>query len=452
MTAVNISGGTVTAAAGAHAAGIGGTYNKAAGAVTISGGAVNATGGSYGAGLGAGETGTGGTVSITGGTVTATGGTFGPGIGAGYTGSFTSISITGGTVTATGGSNSAGLGGGWQADGVPVTIGAGADVTAAGAAGVTAVGGGTPASGRARHRVRIALGGRNADPPVRLGDDRAQRHHRLRHRHPRGNSGTLTLAGTIANTGSVVNHGTILVAGGTIDPAKVSDHNYLLTFDSASGHEQIQARVYAANLAAINQSAPAAPMRTGTPSPAGPRAEPAGPRPRHSAPTPPSPRNGSASSHPSRAPHKPPSRAPQPSARPSSPRSRRSCAQPHLVQLPVVCGWHGHHRCDRCELHSRCGAYDVELTVTVTPVLDGYDPSTGDGTSGRNRGGGILPVPPSSTSPAPPRSGSSSLRRSPLPRSRAPPRTATSGMRMARPSPMRPMRHSPPVWGSMTSS
>ena len=36
------------------------------------------------------------------------------------------------------------------------------------------------------------------------------------------------------------------------------------------------------------------------------------------------------------------------------------------------------------------GQYDVELTVTVTPVLDGYDPSTGADLSCRDRGGGIF--------------------------------------------------------------
>ena len=80
---ITINGGSVTAAGGTNAAGIGGGYSRSAGTVTINGGSVTATGGTDAAGIGSGNQGSGGSVTISGGSVTATGGTGIVGIGDG---------------------------------------------------------------------------------------------------------------------------------------------------------------------------------------------------------------------------------------------------------------------------------------------------------------------------------------------------------------------------------
>lgn len=105
-----IEGGTINAAGGYQAAGIGGTIGESGGNITITGGTVNATGGSYAAGIGGGSNGNVDSITIGGGTVTATGGNDGAAIGVGYQGasaagyvfSLGTISITGGAVTANG--------------------------------------------------------------------------------------------------------------------------------------------------------------------------------------------------------------------------------------------------------------------------------------------------------------------------------------------------------------
>lgn len=105
-----IEGGTINAAGGYQAAGIGGTIGESGGNITITGGTVNATGGYYAAGIGGGSIGNVDSITIGGGTVTATGGKDGAAIGvgyqsasaAGYVFSLGTISITGGAVTANG--------------------------------------------------------------------------------------------------------------------------------------------------------------------------------------------------------------------------------------------------------------------------------------------------------------------------------------------------------------
>lgn len=105
-----IEGGTINAAGGYQAAGIGGTIGESGGNITITGGTVNATGGSYAAGIGGGSSGNVDSITIGGGTVTATGGKDGAAIGVGYQSadaadyvfSLGTISITGGAVTANG--------------------------------------------------------------------------------------------------------------------------------------------------------------------------------------------------------------------------------------------------------------------------------------------------------------------------------------------------------------
>ena len=111
----NDKNGSLTAAAGAGSAGIGGSYGHD-GEVTISGGTIDATSNNGGAGIGGGKidnsyVGGNGTVKITGGNITAKADGQGAGIGGGYGGNGT-VEITGGDVTATGGFSAAGIGGG----------------------------------------------------------------------------------------------------------------------------------------------------------------------------------------------------------------------------------------------------------------------------------------------------------------------------------------------------
>ena len=125
-----ISSGIITATGGVYGAGIGGGDRGTASNITISGGTITATGGMYGAGIGGGDRGTASNITISGGTITATGGVFGAGIGGGNRGTASNITISGGTITATGGNNGAGIGGGGYAGmGIGITI-SGGTVTA----------------------------------------------------------------------------------------------------------------------------------------------------------------------------------------------------------------------------------------------------------------------------------------------------------------------------------
>lgn len=254
---ITISGGTVIANAGNYAAGLGSSDDATTGDILISGGTVTARGGAYAAGIGGGSNSTGGTVSITGGTVSAFGGDNGPGIGAAYHGSLVAVSITGGSVTATGGDSGNGIGSGLVTGGVPVTIGAGASVTASGGPGYSAVGG---APGYAFGS--LSVGGTLTIPStgalivptgataiVQAGGSLV-------------NNGTIDLTGTLA--GDTANHGRILVrTGGVVDPATVSDHNYVITFDPANGSQTSQTRVYAASFTDGELAAPTTPTRSG---------------------------------------------------------------------------------------------------------------------------------------------------------------------------------------------
>ncbi|MEE0396645.1 MAG: hypothetical protein UDQ92_00620, partial [Lachnospiraceae bacterium] len=127
---IMITGGTIMATGGVFGAGIGGGDRGTASNITISGGTITATGGMYGAGIGGGDRGTASNITISGGTITATGGVFGAGIGGGNRGTASNITISGGTITATGGNNGAGIGGGGYAGmGIGITI-SGGTVTA----------------------------------------------------------------------------------------------------------------------------------------------------------------------------------------------------------------------------------------------------------------------------------------------------------------------------------
>ena len=124
-----ISSGIITATGGVYGAGIGGGDRGTASNITISGGTITATGGMYGAGIGGGDRGTASNITISGGTITATGGVYGAGIGGGNRGTASNITISGGTITATGRENGAGIGGGYYGEGNDIII-SGGTVTA----------------------------------------------------------------------------------------------------------------------------------------------------------------------------------------------------------------------------------------------------------------------------------------------------------------------------------
>ena len=133
---LTISGdGSLMAAGGNNAAGIGSGDGKPVKNIVISSGIITATGGVYGAGIGGGDRGTASNITISGGTITATGGESGAGIGGGYAKEGNHITISGGTVTATSiaagkdGSTGAGIGGGYAGMGNDITI-SGGTVTA----------------------------------------------------------------------------------------------------------------------------------------------------------------------------------------------------------------------------------------------------------------------------------------------------------------------------------
>ena len=133
---LTISGdGSLMAAGGYNAAGVGSSDGKPVKNIVISSGIITATGGVYGAGIGGGDGGTASNITISGGTITATGGKCGAGIGGGYYGEGNDITISGGTVTATSiaagkdGSTGAGIGGGYAGMGNDITI-SGGTVTA----------------------------------------------------------------------------------------------------------------------------------------------------------------------------------------------------------------------------------------------------------------------------------------------------------------------------------
>ena len=127
---LTISGdGSLMAAGGYNAAGIGSGADKPVKNIVINSGTVTATGGDSAAGIGSGYYGAGSNITISGGTVTATGGESGAGIGGGSDRSGSNITISGGTVTATGRENGAGIGGGFYGEGNDITI-SGGTVTA----------------------------------------------------------------------------------------------------------------------------------------------------------------------------------------------------------------------------------------------------------------------------------------------------------------------------------
>jgi hypothetical protein len=154
-SSVTIEGpGSLRAAGGFGAAGIGGGYNGSGGTIIITSGTVTANGGEGGAGIGGGNSGASGTITISGGTVNATtdgtvtpgGFAGGAGIGGGAYGEGGIITISGGTVNATSGIQGAGIGGGSHKSGGTIRI-TGGSVTAAGTYLAAGIGGGALGAG-----------------------------------------------------------------------------------------------------------------------------------------------------------------------------------------------------------------------------------------------------------------------------------------------------------------
>ena len=129
--------GSLMAAGGNNAAGIGSGDGKPVKNIVISSGIITATGGERGAGIGGGDRGTASNITISGGTITATGGKCGAGIGGGDYGEGNDITISGGTVTATSIAagdcevTGAGIGGGAHGTGSNITISGGTVIATA---------------------------------------------------------------------------------------------------------------------------------------------------------------------------------------------------------------------------------------------------------------------------------------------------------------------------------
>ena len=128
LTAIGLASGMSGAGIGGPGAGY--ASSGRAGNITVNGGTIIAAGGTYAAGIGGGDTrgnDGGGHIVINGGNITASGGFWGAGIGQGdctetYTLGDDSITINGGTVTARGGDSSAGIGGGHLISGGTIRI------------------------------------------------------------------------------------------------------------------------------------------------------------------------------------------------------------------------------------------------------------------------------------------------------------------------------------------
>ncbi|WNM24807.1 beta strand repeat-containing protein [Demequina capsici] len=261
---ITINGGTVTAHAGTSGAAIGGGNLSSVSTVSITGGDVTAYGGADGTGIGGGETAFSTTILISGGTVLAVGGANAAAIGTGMSSNTSTISITGGTVTAESPGNGAAIGGGWLAYGPQLTIGAGADVTVSGTdatigGGVDAASWGTFDLAGTLHVVEGSLTlddapgtsftvastgrllGTVADPTV----------------------GSATSGTLLAGTGTIVNHGLIALAASEVGAGvTITDHNYLVSFDSQGGADPAPVRVFAASFDAGYRTFPTAPAGT----------------------------------------------------------------------------------------------------------------------------------------------------------------------------------------------
>ncbi|WP_430868229.1 beta strand repeat-containing protein [Demequina aurantiaca] len=258
--------GNIDATGNEIGAGIGGYgLYPGGGTVTVDGGTVTATGGSKAAGIGSSQFASGGTVTIGGGTVTATGGSQAAGIGGGVYADGGTVTIDGGTVTATGGSQAAGIGGGNFGAGGAVTIASGAVVTASAGAQVngnqapSAVGTGeyNGVSGLGFGSLSVAgdlylPSSQLAIPDSMLGDEvTVTPTGRIL-----GTVGDETIGATISGAGQIRNGGVIALDASNVT---VTEHNYLVTFDTLGGTNPADVRVFATSFATGFRTFPAPP-------------------------------------------------------------------------------------------------------------------------------------------------------------------------------------------------
>jgi len=197
-------------------------------------------------------------LTINGGTVVATGGAGGPGIGSTFFLPVGSITITGGVVTAVGDQDSAGIGSAREGAGGEVIIGAGAIVTASG--GSTAIGAGAASPTFGSLRVDGTLHVPSGDLVIldsAAGDEVTI-----------GATGEIlgvvgdeTTGANISGAGQIDNGGVIALDVSLVT-ATVSDHNYLITFDTQGGTDPTPVRVFANSFDAGYRTLPVAPAGT----------------------------------------------------------------------------------------------------------------------------------------------------------------------------------------------
>lgn len=208
--------GSLTATGGGEAAAIGGGGGSSGDHITISGGMVTAIGGYWAAGIGGGRGCSGSNITINGGTVTATGGNLGAGIGGGSTGAGSYITIHGGMVTANGGTEGAGIGGGNEAVGNNISINGGIVTanTEDGRTGIDGTDSQTDWNGLVVQNGAGLIYGDSLELTsnftVFSGDTLEVKENQTL---TIASGVTLTVAGTIANSGTIVQHGEIAIDG-----------------------------------------------------------------------------------------------------------------------------------------------------------------------------------------------------------------------------------------------
>ncbi|WP_166997714.1 Ig-like domain repeat protein [Paramicrobacterium fandaimingii] len=245
----------VTATGGAHAAGIGGSYDSPGpGDVTIGGNAsVTAIGGQYAAGIGGGWRHSAGTITVTDdAVVSATGGDGGAGIGGGVLGTGGVVDVQDrATVSAAGSGGGAAIGGGKWAGGGSMSIAQYAEVVVSSARtlGASVIGAGGSASSASNGTLAVAGSLRieqgslvlqdNEDSAVTVEDTG------LITGPSDDPEGVETSGVTIGGAGTIVNHGVIALAEVTDADVEITDNNYDVRFHRAGASEPVGVRVYA---------------------------------------------------------------------------------------------------------------------------------------------------------------------------------------------------------------
>lgn len=220
--------GSLVATGGGEAAGIGGGEGGAgngygsASNIVICGGTITATGGYWAAGIGGAVNGSANNIVIEGGSVTATGGTSGAGIGGGSNGSASNIVINGGRVTAVCEDGGAGIGGGGT--GGAGTGGTGSNIEINGGIVIADAGNGRNAIDEADSRTdwsglvfQNGAGGIYGDSLELTDNFTVPSDYTLEIKDNQtltiASGVTLTVSGTVANSGTIVQHGEIAIDG-----------------------------------------------------------------------------------------------------------------------------------------------------------------------------------------------------------------------------------------------